>query len=81
MTAPTVSAVRFNPIMRIPFNFARTLFADILDVVSKPMQIGNKIIPPYHGQDRQNDEEPNSVEEAAKQFKLASASMVTLDNI
>lgn len=56
--------------------------ADILDVVSKPMQIGNKIIPPYHhDQDRQNDRDPSSVEEAAKQFKLASASMVIKDHI
>jgi hypothetical protein len=37
------------------------------------MKIGNKIIPPYHSEDRQNDQTP-TIEEAAKQFKLASAS-------
>ena len=46
------------------------------------MQIGNKIIPPYHhDQDRQNEQEPSSVEDASKQFKLASASMVIKDDI
>ena len=46
------------------------------------MQIGNKIIPPYHhDQDRQNEQEPSSVEDASKQFKLASASMVIKNDI
>jgi hypothetical protein len=57
-------------------NFGKTFFADILQVVSKPMKIGNKIIPPYHNEDRQNDQaSTSSIDEAAKQFKLASAGM------
>jgi hypothetical protein len=40
------------------------------------MKIGNKIIPPYHNEDRQNDQaSTSSIDEAAKQFKLASAGM------
>lgn len=39
------------------------------------MQIGDKIIPPFHGEPRQNDQPTSSIEEAAKEFKTASAGM------
>ncbi|XP_028394981.1 sarcoplasmic reticulum histidine-rich calcium-binding protein-like [Dendronephthya gigantea] len=59
--------------------FHDSTYDDILDVVSKPMQIGNKIIPPYHGEGHQNDQARTTIEEAAKQFKLASADMSNME--
>ncbi|XP_046847064.1 uncharacterized protein LOC124440690 isoform X2 [Xenia sp. Carnegie-2017] len=48
------------------------VYDDILQEVSKPIRIGNTIIPPYHREDRLQDQTTNSIEEAAKLFHQAS---------